>query len=95
MYCVYRDGKVMSPLRQTWETADESLRNAIGAALQRIDHELRTNPHHKGESRPGGTRILIEAPLAVVFAVDEERQLVRVLRVWAFGNGTRKRDRAA
>jgi len=27
--------------------------------------------------------------------VDEERQLVRVLRVWAFGNGTRKRDRAA
>jgi len=95
MYCVYRDGQVMSSLRPLWEQAEESLRSAIGLALQRIDHELRTEPRRKGESRPDGVRILFAAPLAVLFTVDEEKKLVRVQRVWVFAARSGKRDRAA
>ena len=48
--------------------------------MQRFDRELQSNPHDQGESRPAGTRILFQAPVAVIFEVDEERRMVRILR---------------
>jgi hypothetical protein len=85
MFSIYRDQTAMLPLRQTWEQADESLQAAILHALHQADQQLQNDPAIKGESRHGKTRILLQAPLAQLFEVDEARKLVRILRAWAYG----------
>jgi hypothetical protein len=95
MFCVYQNQKAMTLLQQTWEEADDSLRNAIGQAIQRIGRALQNDPHEQGESRPGVTRILFQAPVAVIFEIDEEKRMVRILRAWTYRDGTGRQDRAA
>ena len=82
----------MAPLREMWERAGASLRRAILQATQRLDARLAGDPHGEGESRGERIRILFERPLGVLFEVDEEKRLVRVLRSWAYGPGTDRRD---
>lgn len=95
MFCVYQNQKAMTLLQQTWEIADDSLRNAIGQAIQHIGRALQNDPHEQGESRLSGTRILFQAPVAVIFEIDEEKKMVRILRAWTYRDGTRREDRAA
>lgn len=54
--------------------------DAVDAASLRIDAELGTNGHEKGESREGRVRILFEPPLAVLFTTDEIVGVAFVLR---------------
>jgi hypothetical protein len=56
----------------------------IERAARRLDQQLQHAPQEQGESRGDGTRILFDAPLAVLFEVDEPNKLVRVLRSWAY-----------
>jgi hypothetical protein len=84
MFSVYRDQTATAALRQTLESADESLRQAILHALDGLDRQLQTAPDELGESRPDGTRVLFLAPLGVLFRVDEARKLVHILRAWAY-----------
>lgn len=88
MFAIYRSPEATSFLRQTWETADDDFRRAILQASHRIDRMLHKNPQQRGESRGGRTRILIHAPLAVTFEIDEPLQLVRILRAWVCSPGT-------
>ena len=53
-------------------------------ASHRVDQRLQTRPQMEGESRGGEERILFEAPMGVLFQVDETKKLVRILRSWAF-----------
>lgn len=85
MYAIYRSEAAMRPLKQIWEHADEQLRAAILEASHRLDRQLARNPHQQGESRAGCTRILFQGPLGVLFEVDEDRKLVRILRTWTHG----------
>ena len=89
MFCVYQDQKAMTLLQHTWEIADESLRNAIGQAIQRIGRALQNDPQEQGESRPNGTRILFEAPVAVLFEI-EEWSYEEIGKVLELRNGTVK-----
>jgi hypothetical protein len=57
-------------------------RDAITQAAAKIDHRLKKRPLDEGESRENGRRILIETPLAVVYRVDVDDRLVRVLQIW-------------
>jgi hypothetical protein len=59
-------------------------RAAVTAAADTIDSMLARRPRDLGESRPGGTRILIEKPLAVLYEVVEDDRRVYVLDVWRF-----------
>ena len=61
---------------------DSSIRADITAAAHRIDFQLSRNPLGVGESREEDRRILIEAPLAVIFKVKPADRKVIVLRVW-------------
>jgi len=58
-------------------------RNAVTDAANQIDSLLERSPEQQGESRPGGRRILILLPLAVLFRVNEQDKIVAVLKVWA------------
>jgi plasmid stabilization system protein ParE len=62
-----------------WTTAPD--RAAVTEAANAIDALLERNPSNCGESREGNQRILIERPLVVVFAVDEQQKKVVVLSV--------------
>jgi plasmid stabilization system protein ParE len=59
-------------------------RQAIAEAADCIDHLLRHNPNHHGESRDANRRVLFIPPLAVLYRVDEDDRMVQVLDVWRF-----------
>jgi hypothetical protein len=84
MFSIYRSQESVSPLREVWEQADDSLREAILEAIERVNERLHHEPHTKGESRTNTTRILFEAPVAVLYEVDDEKQLVNIVRSWAY-----------
>ena len=92
MFNVYRDQTSVLSLRPTWEQADEPQRQAILRALNALDKQLQSNPSEQGESRSDQTRILFEAPLALLYQVDEDKKLVRVQRVWAYHHRTERLD---
>jgi hypothetical protein len=72
----------LNELTTIWLNADSSLRKSITVATQLIDKQLRSNPQEKGESRPGGHRILFELPLGVFFRVSADNKEVEVFHVW-------------
>ena len=84
MFMIHRTEEAVSPLRETWERAESEMRDAIIHASARIDQTLGNKPHEQGESRGGKVRILLEAPVGVLFEVDKSRGLVRILRSWAW-----------
>jgi hypothetical protein len=92
MFSIYRSQTALIPLNETWERADDVLREAIVQASRRVDQQLQSDPHEQGESREEGTRILFQAPLAVTFEVDEPKKLVRILRAWTFGRSGGRAD---
>jgi hypothetical protein len=87
MFSIFRDQAAMGLLKSTWETADDALREAILRASGRIDQRLHHFPQEQGESRDDNTRILFQAPLAVLFEVDEAKKLVSIRRAWTYRSG--------
>jgi hypothetical protein len=61
---------------------DAAHRDAVTRAAYDIDQQLRTDAHERGESRAGNQRILIAAPLGVLFTADPQDRMARVLQVW-------------
>lgn len=59
-------------------------RAAITTAANLIDEQLTKDPLNVGESREGSRRILHEAPLGVIYSVNETDRTVLVLDVWSF-----------
>jgi hypothetical protein len=84
MFNIYRSQAAVTPLREVWEQADETLREAILHASRLVNLRLHEDPHGEGESRDERTRILFEAPVAVLYEVDEDKKLVNIVRSWAF-----------
>jgi plasmid stabilization system protein ParE len=70
-------------LARLW--TDSPDKRAITDASDRIDALLKKNPGALGESRSGNDRILVIAPLALIFEVLEDDKLVRVLNVARWG----------
>jgi hypothetical protein len=68
-------------LAQIWMDAGAH-RQLVRAAADRMDANLQSHPYQDSESRWGRTRILIDAPLAVLFEVDDDKKLVDVMKVW-------------
>jgi hypothetical protein len=93
MYSIYRSQSAVSQLKAAWNEADDALQQTLLAAMYDLDRRLQTNPREQGESRQGTTRILFLAPLAVVFEVDEEKKMVRMVRAWAYVSRSQRRDR--
>jgi hypothetical protein len=56
-------------------------RAEITRAAATIDQLLVTNPHEQGEDRNDDRRILFVPPLVVLFSVDTNHNVVRVLNV--------------
>lgn len=81
-YDVERIQTALKELAALWVAADSTARTKITKSTNEIDSRLSQNPLDQGESRPGGRRIVFEAPLAVIFRVDGN--LVTVLHVWRF-----------
>ncbi len=69
----------MNALADLWNRAPD--RQAVTAAANRIDIELRTDAHFKGWPVRGGRRGLRVPPLAVLFVVDPGDCKVTVLKV--------------
>ena len=67
----------MEQLTSIWVNIED--RQAVAAAADSIDQQLRTNPVHFGESRSDAIRVAIILPLAVHFEVVPDDRLVRVL----------------
>lgn len=69
-------------LANLWLAATD--RNAVPVAANTIDKTLLIDPQTRGESRTRGRRILLEAPLGVLFKVSQPDRMVHVLTVWRF-----------
>jgi hypothetical protein len=63
-------------------------------ASRRVDQQLHLTPQEQGESRDAGSRILFEAPLGIIYKVDEEKKLVRILRAWMYRCSINRGERA-
>jgi hypothetical protein len=74
----------LDELAAVWLRADVAERKAITAASHQIDQQLQTDPDDQSESRSGGRRLLIVAPLGVTFRVEPATSTVAVLHVWRF-----------
>ncbi len=85
MFTIFRTGEATSPLKHAWENAGDQLRQAIIRATQAIDRLLSREPHHQGESRDEGRRIVFSDPVGVEFEIDDTNRRVNVLRAWAYG----------
>lgn len=75
---------VQDELARLWLTANSEQRGALNAATNEIDRLLRRRPNEQGESRSAGRRILIVAPLAVIFTVRADNSTAYILHVWWF-----------
>lgn len=84
MFSIYRSKKAVLPVRSAWEEGGPELRDAIVRASQRLDQRLCREPQGQGESRVGRARIVFEAPLGVIFEVDEGMKLVSILQAWIY-----------
>jgi hypothetical protein len=71
---------VEAKLADMWLADDD--REAITRATREIDQFLKIQAHTIGESRSDEKRILIVAPLGVIFRVYEDDRVVRVAAVW-------------
>jgi plasmid stabilization system protein ParE len=72
----------LDELTTIWLQADSAARQAITAAAHTIDQELAANPHEQGESRGDDERIFFALPLGVLFEIEDQFALVRILHVW-------------
>lgn len=71
-------------LAEMWLAASSAVRRRITVAAREIENILKHEPHDAGESRSGEERIFFAAPLAVLFEIDENDQLVRILKAWRY-----------
>jgi plasmid stabilization system protein ParE len=67
-------------LAQLWLDHDAE-RAEITQAAAMLDQLLLSDPQAQGESRDDGRRILFVPPLVIVFRVDSDHSVVRVLNV--------------
>ena len=89
MYRVEWSEGPIAQMASAWLEADSALRDAITDAASQIDRSLQADPFSQGESRPDGRRILLVAPLGVVFRINPGERAVVVLRAWVFRQGRR------
>jgi plasmid stabilization system protein ParE len=79
MFEVFWKSRASGQLADIW--VKSSNRNAITAAVDSIDRELRSDPFGQGESREDNDRLFVFAPLVVDFRVIEEDRRVEILAV--------------
>ena len=84
MYRVEWSRDALDRMTSAWLDGDSTLREAITAAVSRIDDELAEDPANVGESRSAGLRVLFLSPLGVRFRIYPYQQTVVVVRAWAF-----------
>jgi len=65
-----------------WTAARD--RSRMASAAYEIDLQLQTDPNEQGESRDERRRILLVPPLAALFTVRAERNVVVVVAIWSF-----------
>lgn len=88
MFGVRWEETALDQLAELWTAADSGLRQTITATAAQIDRQLQTDPLGPSESRPEGRRILLLAPLGILFRMEADGQTVSVLRVWLFRKRT-------
>jgi plasmid stabilization system protein ParE len=79
-YAVRWSRRALDALAEIW-LANPAERAEISRLAASIDRMLRVNPAERGESREGDRRILFMLPLVVIFSVDNENRIVRILRI--------------
>ena len=81
-YDIVWDVAAYRKLEKIWSEA-----NPIGPAVDafdEIERRLSESPEQEGESRALGRRILIVAPLGVIFRLQQRIREVHILDVWTF-----------
>lgn len=78
-YTVVWVQSALDELAELWTSAPD--RNAVTAAADAIDRELRDDASGKGRVLSEGLRALARPPLHVIFAVREDDRIAEVLRV--------------
>jgi hypothetical protein len=80
----FRWGKsARDELADLWLAAPSPQRKRITEAAYLIEQALRRDPEI-GESREGDVRIFFQAPLGVLYSVDETARRVTVIQVWQY-----------
>ncbi len=74
----------LDALTELWNDAPD--RAEVTSAGDSIDRLLAKDAQTRGEERADGVRILIIAPLAVYFTVEEDDRLATVHAVWRWTN---------
>jgi hypothetical protein len=71
---------ILERFADDWDQLDRNKQRRVMDALDEIDQLLFANPLEIGESRASSTvRILVHAPVLIVFQVDLRLQLVTII----------------
>ena len=81
-YDVWWSPRAENGLTEAWLDADNP--DEVTAAAHRLDRALARDPLSLGESREPPIRIAFDAPLSILFAVNEANRKVVVLDVVQF-----------
>ena len=73
--------EALNDMTEVWLEADGPGRQAIAAAVRRIDDLLERDPLDTGEESEGDYRIHFQSPLVVIFQVFEAERRVLVVRL--------------
>jgi hypothetical protein len=84
MYTINMPEDAMAELVEAWSAGLPWLSADVEVGLIDLQCRLERDPSRQGESRGGRERVVFAEGVAATFEVDPERQLVRVLRAWAF-----------
>jgi len=69
-------------LTRIWLDADSQIRKHITQSCHRLEESIQRSPFDVGESRTGDIRVAFDPPLGVLFRVDAQNRLARVIHVW-------------
>lgn len=79
MYRLYWSRAFQKWLGTVWDTIGDDARVQVANAINLLSHRLIHNPIGQSESRAANRRIAYERPLAVIFSINFETDVVTVL----------------
>lgn len=71
--------RALNQLAEIWLKSDQ--RENISTAASELERLLRHDPETQGESRQGNDRVIVVGPLVVLFEVQGDDRMIRILSV--------------
>jgi hypothetical protein len=85
MFGVVSTNSALDELADIWVRVTPQLRDRIEFSVQSLDQALSEDPNTLGESRSHDRRVAFDPPIAIIYRIEANPQVVIVTHVWQYG----------